>query len=297
MVNKRANSNAKNRLPESIVAASIASSSEGEQTAKGLIFKCTDKSESECLERSLFGTDKIAGDEVLSLRPGDKLFLLNVESDKLFGIYEAKSGGERSIVQKAWKGRYPYQVEVQLLGPMRVITNAKKTLSTLGLNSHQLLYDFEVDALTALFRSTAPKGQHIIAEEGPNTLLSRLAHELSIVRKAKGLSRPECDKPKLESTTLWDYPKQSYGYTPKGNNKYAGVTPAFIMYNLVRRYTEPGDLVVDPMCGSGTTIDVCREEGRRVIGYDITPVRSDIIQNDTRKIPLDDNTVGMVFID
>ena len=28
------------------------------------------------------------------------------------------------------------------------------------------------------------------------------------------------DKPPIESTTLWDYPKQSYGKTPKGNNKY-----------------------------------------------------------------------------
>jgi DNA modification methylase len=51
------------------------------------------------------------------------------------------------------------------------------------------------------------------------------------------------------------------------------------------------------MCGSGTTIDVCREEKRKVIGYDIAPVRPDIIQNDARKIPLEDNSVDMVFID
>jgi DNA modification methylase len=37
------------------------------------------------------------------------------------------------------------------------------------------------------------------------------------------------------------------------------------------------DLVVDPMCGSGTTIDVCKEERRRAIGYDIHPTRPDII--------------------
>ncbi len=49
---------------------------------KGFIFKCTNKSESECLSRLLFGTDRLAADEVLSLQPGDKLFLLNVESDK-----------------------------------------------------------------------------------------------------------------------------------------------------------------------------------------------------------------------
>jgi DNA modification methylase len=105
------------------------------------------------------------------------------------------------------------------------------------------------------------------------------------------------EKPILEATTLWDYPKQSYGKKPKGNNKYAGVTPAFIIWNLVQRYTEPGDLVVDPMAGSGTTIDVCKEEGRQVIGYDIAPAHPEVIQNDARHIPLSDNSVDMVFID
>ncbi len=89
----------------------------------------------------------------------------------------------------------------------------------------------------------------------------------------------------LEATTLWDYPKQSYGKSPKGNNKYPGVTPAFISWNLVQRYTEPGDLVLDPMAGSGTTIDVCKEEGRRVIGYDIAPAHPEVQQADARNIP------------
>lgn len=101
----------------------------------------------------------------------------------------------------------------------------------------------------------------------------------------------------IEPTTLWDYPTQNYGDRPHGNNKYNGVTPAFIIWNLLQRYTKEGDLVVDPMCGSGTTIDVCREEGRNVIGYDIAPTRPDIVQNDARKIPLKNNSVDMVFID
>lgn len=60
----------------------------------------------------------------------------------------------------------------------------------------------------------------------------------------------EDEKPPFETTTLWDYPKQSYGKKPKGNNKFQGVTPAFIIWNMLQRYTKPGDLVVDPMAGS-----------------------------------------------
>ncbi|MFH1823993.1 MAG: DNA methyltransferase [Candidatus Firestonebacteria bacterium] len=101
----------------------------------------------------------------------------------------------------------------------------------------------------------------------------------------------------IESTTLWDYPKQNYGNKPHGDNKFNGVTPAFVIWNLVQRYTKEGDLVVDPMCGSGTTIDVAKELKRKAIGYDINSVRNDIIKNDSRTIPLESNSVDFVFID
>jgi len=103
--------------------------------------------------------------------------------------------------------------------------------------------------------------------------------------------------PTLETTTLWDFPRQNYGDKAHGDNKFNGVTPAFIIWNLIQRYTKEGDLVVDPMCGSGTTIDVCKEENRKVIGYDLSPRRKDIIRNDARKIPLEDNSADFVFVD
>jgi DNA modification methylase len=51
------------------------------------------------------------------------------------------------------------------------------------------------------------------------------------------------------------------------------------------------------MAGSGTTLDVCNEEGRKCRAFDISPVRPEIVQNDARKIPLADESVDMVFID
>lgn len=121
---------------------------------------------------------------------------------------------------------------------------------------------------------------------------------LTLLSEAEAISIQEQDeKPPFEFTTLWDYPKQSYGKTPKGDNKFQGVTPAFIIWNLVQRYTQPGDLVVDPMAGSGTTIDVCKEEGRKVIGYDLAPRHPEVLFGDARQIPLDDSTVDMVFVD
>ncbi len=105
------------------------------------------------------------------------------------------------------------------------------------------------------------------------------------------------NKPKFETTTLWDFPTQNYGDRHHGDNKYRGVTPAFIIWNLIQRYTKEGDIVVDPMCGSGSTIDVCKEEKREVLGFDIVPYRSDIKQADARNLPLEDKIADFVFID
>ena len=240
---------------------------------QGYIFACTNKSEKECLDRMLFATTKVYGDDVLKIKKGDLIFLLNLDTDRLHGTFKAKSAGAKDIVPEAWKGRYPYQVRVQRNGKITSTVGAKKLLSKMNHDWHDPLDSDQAHALSSYL-------------EKPDIVL------LTSLEK-----RNKDDRPKLASTTLWDYPKQSYGSTPKGSNKYAGVTPAFVIYNMVRRYTEQGDLVLDPMAGSGTTIDVCKEEGREAVAFDISPTRPDIRRNDARRIPLGDNSVDMIFID
>lgn len=47
--------------------------------------------------------------------------------------------------------------------------------------------------------------------------------------------------------------------------------PIEYMRKLVLRLTEPGDLILDPFCGSGTTGVACIQTGRRFIGIEIEP--------------------------
>lgn len=101
----------------------------------------------------------------------------------------------------------------------------------------------------------------------------------------------------LQTTTLWDYPSQHYGGEIQGDQKYVGATPSYVIWNLLQRYTRKNDLVLDPMCGSGTTLDVCTDLERRGLGFDIAPYRADIQKADARKLPVDDESVDFYFVD
>jgi DNA modification methylase len=102
---------------------------------------------------------------------------------------------------------------------------------------------------------------------------------------------------KLQTTTLWYYPSQQYGGEPKGTPSYTGATPAYVIWNVLSRFTREGDLVVDPFCGGGTTLDVARELGREARGFDVAPARKDVERADARGLPLADASADFVFMD
>ncbi|HRK30580.1 MAG TPA: class I SAM-dependent methyltransferase [Tepidisphaeraceae bacterium] len=114
-------------------------------------------------------------------------------------------------------------------------------------------------------------------------------------RAPRHLTKPPL---RLQPTTLWDYPSQDYGDAQQGLPGYKGATPSYIIWNLLQRYTNENDLVVDCFCGSGTTLDVARDLNRRALGYDVHPARKDIFRVDARKLPPElTSKVDFVFID
>jgi len=262
---------------------------------RGFIFTCSNKTEKECLDRLLFGTDRIYGPVVIRIRKGDLLFLVNVDTDILYGIFKAASDGGFKIIPDAWKGRYPYQVKAEPLGQIIKLAQASKILKKFGIKRNTPLYGEKLLDFLDIFIPKPTLMENLTKENPDITFI--IQREKERIKKHIKVVDIEDEIPIIESTTFWDFPRQSYGVNPKGDNKYPGVTPALIIYNMIWRYTDPGDLVVDPMAGSGTTLDVCKEEKRRCICYDISPTRPDIIQSDARNIPLEDNSVDMIFID
>ena len=60
-----------------------------------------------------------------------------------------------------------------------------------------------------------------------------------------------------------------------------------MIWNLLQRYTREGDLVVDPFCGGGTTLDVARSLGRERAASTSRRARDDIERADARALPLE----------
>ena len=66
------------------------------------------------------------------------------------------------------------------------------------------------------------------------------------------------------------------GTTERSVFRTRGLFPPAIIAHALYYYTLPIALVVDPMAGGGTTLDVCQSMGRRCLAYDIQPARPEI---------------------
>jgi SAM-dependent methyltransferase len=108
---------------------------------------------------------------------------------------------------------------------------------------------------------------------------------------------PKTPAPFIQTTSLWDFPSQNYGPGKQGDTAYIGATPSYIIWNMISKYTKTNDVIIDPFCGSGTTIDVAADLRRQVKGFDLSPSRDDIIAADARNLPVKNGAAHLVFMD
>lgn len=71
---------------------------------------------------------------------------------------------------------------------------------------------------------------------------------------------------------LWHAVSPRWGHSMHTMCSYHGMFPAKVVHYFVQRYTRPGDLVVDPFSGRGTTTLQARVEGRRTLSNDLSPL-------------------------
>jgi DNA modification methylase len=95
----------------------------------------------------------------------------------------------------------------------------------------------------------------------------------------------------LQTNTVWSFPER--GDWATHNAKYRGNWSPYIPRNLILRYSNAGDIVLDQFVGSGTTLIETKLLNRNGIGVDINPSaieltkkHTDFELNNTGKIKL-----------
>lgn len=91
--------------------------------------------------------------------------------------------------------------------------------------------------------------------------------EVISIGKPKTIKRYQPTNFVLETSTVWSFPDRGDWATHKGD--YRGNWAPQVVRNLILRYSKPGELVLDQMCGGGTTLIECKLLSRNAIGVDI----------------------------
>lgn len=73
----------------------------------------------------------------------------------------------------------------------------------------------------------------------------------------------------LEKTSVWSFPDRGSWATHSG--KYRGNWSPYVPRNLILRYSDPNEWVLDPFVGSGTTLVEAKLLNRNAVGVDINP--------------------------
>ncbi len=79
----------------------------------------------------------------------------------------------------------------------------------------------------------------------------------------------------VDTTNLWaDIP----GARGKERLGYPTQKPLALMERIIKASSNPGDMVLDPFCGCGTTVHAAESLGRRWVGIDISPFATGLIR-------------------
>ncbi len=145
-----------------------------------------------------------------------------------------------------------------------VMIYQKKNTPFMRSNAYTNCWEF----MLVLSKGGAPKTFNPLTtptvRSGPEMLTHNKRPD-GINKKKRALLKPEKTR-----TNIWPY---AVGYGGTTGDKAAFEHPALFPEKLaadhILSWSNAGDLVLDPMCGAGTTCKMARLHGRRYIGIDI----------------------------
>ena len=174
----------------------------------------------------------------------------------------------------------------------RSLTSFKQALffQSIGFNIHDVMIYKKKN--TPFMRTNAYTNCYefmfVLSKGSPKTfnpLKTKTARQgfemLPFNKGADGINKKTLGELKLEKTktNIWEYATGLGGTTrDKIAFKHPAVYPEKLAEDHILSWTNPGDVVFDPMCGSGTTCKMALKNNRLYIGCDISKEYVDITE-------------------
>lgn len=108
----------------------------------------------------------------------------------------------------------------------------------------------------------------------PNAIIKNDIEFILMQRKPGGYRKPTIEQRKLSMIDKKDYAewfRQFWTITGASTRQHPAPFPFELAYRLVRMFSFHGDTVLDPFCGTGTTLLAAMRTGRNSIGLEIDP--------------------------
>jgi len=107
---------------------------------------------------------------------------------------------------------------------------------------------------------------------GPNAIIKNDIEFVLMQRKPGGYRKPTEEQRRLSMIGKEDYAtwfRQFWSITGASTRQHPAPFPYELAYRLVRMFSFHGDTVLDPFCGTGTTMVAALRTGRNSIGVEI----------------------------
>jgi site-specific DNA-methyltransferase (adenine-specific) len=109
----------------------------------------------------------------------------------------------------------------------------------------------------------------------PNAIIKNDIEFILMQRKPGGYRKPTIEQRKLSMIEKRDYEtwfQQFWNITGASTRNHPAPFPLELAYRLIRMFSFYGDTVLDPFCGTGTTMLVASRLNRKSVGIDISSV-------------------------
>ncbi len=225
-------------------------------------------------------------------------------------VTETNTSSDRELRKKAFIQNSTHGIQ---LTPKEKRTFAIEYIGELSVDEICKLISVSKSSVTAW---TAGKRRAMKEERNRKMweMWLRARNTLDVIGKAIGIDKATVsrDLKKIKGLQNAKIVKMQQGFDPLAyniwypqentqNQTYPGFFPYKFMENVIYYYTDAFDVIYDPFAGGGTTVDVCKEWGRRYYCSDvhIEPGREkDVVEWDvTKGVPKDLPKVNLIFLD